>query len=212
MNKPLLPPIPPFHPEEEPIEDRERHEFVNGAWLPKHRDEPVTFYDDREGCEFVNGRWVEKNVSAQSDRVGVRLLSSLNLFAEEQQLGLVFGPECGYQCFPDEPRRVRKPDISLVRLGRLPDNRAPRGNIRIAPDLAVEVVSPNDLAEEINVKVMQYLAVGVRLVWVLYPESRSAWAFRAGGAAAWAAGDGELSGEDVVPGFAVRLESLFAGA
>ena len=78
----------------------------------------------------------------------------------------------------------------------------------IAPDLAVEVNSPHDLAENVNAKVVQYLGAGVRLVWLIFPLTKSAWVFRADGTGHWIGLTGELNGEDVVSGFSVKLESL----
>ena len=52
----------------------------------------------------------------------------------------------GYQCFPHDPGLVRKPDVSFVRYGRFPGGVLPEGWAKIPPDLAVEVVSPNDTA------------------------------------------------------------------
>ena len=139
---------------------------------------------DRKGFEFVDGHWLEKNVGAQADMIGFRLAEQLITYVDAQRLGLVFGPECGYQAFPDDPRRMRKPDVSFVRFGRLADDCPPRGNIRIAPDFAAEIISPSDNAEEINTKVQQYLRAGIKLVWVVYPKNRSVWVFRANGSSA----------------------------
>ena len=63
-----------------------------------------------------------------------------------------------YQCFPAAPEKVRRPDTSFIRLGRLPGEELPEGHLRIAPDLAVEVVSPNDKEENLTIKVANYLA------------------------------------------------------
>ena len=63
--------------------------------------------------------------------------------------------------FPDDPNRVRFPDGSFFRSGRLPNDMLPRGHIRVVPDLVLEVVSPNDLAWEVDVKATGYLQVGV---------------------------------------------------
>jgi Uma2 family endonuclease len=208
MNIPLLPKLPP-KPEAEPFEDREGCEFIDGEWVPKHPDAPVEVVHDRKGCEFIDDQWVEKNMSAEADSVGVELLTFLNVYVRSKRLGTVFGPECGYQIFPDRPRRTRKPDVSFVAQGRLGGARPPRGNILVPPDLAVEVNSPSDLAELVNAKVAEYLGAGIRLIWVIYPLTRTAWVFRAGGSANWYSGAAELSGEDVIPGFAVNLESLF---
>ena len=96
-------------------------------------------------------------------------------------LGWVAGADASYQCFPAAARQVRKPDASFIRIDRLPAGEEPEGHCPIAPDLAVEVVSPNDLYSEVEEKVDDYLAAGVRLVWVIDPPTRTAHVHRAGG-------------------------------
>jgi Uma2 family endonuclease len=119
------------------------------------------------------------------------------------------GADCSYQCFPDRPRLVRKPDVSFICLGRLPEEREPEGHVRIPPDLAIEVLSPNDLDYETDEKVAEYLAAGVRLVWVINPEYRTVLVYRADRSIAGAWEEGELDGEDVLPGFKCPARNLF---
>jgi Uma2 family endonuclease len=160
-----------------------------------------------EGYELVDGRLVELNMGNEAAWVENRIGARLDTFASARSLGWVLGSEAGYRCFPHRPRLLRKPDVSFVRAGRFPGDRPPRGDSRIAPDLAVEVVSPNDLAESIQEKVVDYLTAGVPLVWVVYPTARMAIVYRPGGAA-WVSDQGELDGEDVIPGFRCRLADV----
>src|SRR5688572_14271280 len=100
----------------------------------------------------------------ESSRIGMRIGVLLGAFLRDHPGGLLFGADAGYQCFPKSPSTVRKPDVSFVRSGRLAGNVAPEGHCRIPPDLAVEVISPNDLAYEVEEKVAEYLQAGVPLV------------------------------------------------
>ncbi len=209
MSVPLLPLPPELHDDLVAEEDRAGCEFVNSEWREKHPSSPVRKYHDREGFEFVNGEWKEKNLSGKSSRVAIRLSTRLDSHAETQRLGIVLDSETGYQIFPQEPRRIRKPDLSFIRFGRLPNDEIPDGNMVIPPDLAVEVISPNDEVVDLNKKVMEYLGAGVKLIWILYPETKSVWIIRPDGTANWLAGEGELSGESVVPGFKVNISLLF---
>ena len=129
-----------------------------------------------------------------------------------QTSGLDLPADASYQCFPDEPARVRKPDVSFIRFGRLPGEQLPEGHTRIAPDFAGEVVSPNDLALELDRKVKEYLAAGVRLVWVIFPDTRSARIHRANGSVAEVRENDELGGEDVIPGFRCTVRDLLPPA
>lgn len=162
-----------------------------------------------DGFELVDGELVEKNVGAESSYVGGELAFQLKLFCREHGTGWVFPADTGYRCFPDQPKLVRKPDVSFVRTGRLPDGKLPTGDFTIAPDLAVEVVSPNDLYEEVEKKVAEYRSAGVRLIWVISPTARTVLIRRPDGSAAEVGESGELSGEDVVPGFRCRVADLF---
>ncbi|MBV8128293.1 MAG: Uma2 family endonuclease [Planctomycetaceae bacterium] len=96
-----------------------------------------------------------------------------------------------------------------MRAGRLSGGELPKGHVRIPPDLAVEVVSRNDLASELDEKVEDYQKAGVGLVWVIHPESGTASVYRSDGSVSRLHQDDELSGEEVVPGFRCRVRSLF---
>jgi Uma2 family endonuclease len=115
-----------------------------------------------------------------------------------------------YQCFPDDPDKVCKADVSFIRLIRYTAEQAQQeGHVRIAPDLAVEVISPNDLYYEVESKVEDYLRAGVQLVWVVNPESRTVWVRRADGTGVTLHENDELTGEEVLPGFRSRVGDLF---
>src|SRR3954469_7627368 len=128
---------------------------------------------DAVNYELIDGILVERHMGSESSAVAVAISVILYTFVKARRLGHVFTTDCGYQCFADAPGKVRKPDVSFVRSGRLPNDRPPEGHIKLAPDLVVEVISPGDLAYEIDEKVAEYLAAGVRLVWVVNPKTRS---------------------------------------
>ena len=123
--------------------------------------------------------------------------------------GWVFPADNGFQCFPLKPVLVRKTDVSFVRYGRLPGEVLPEGWIKIPHDLAVEVVSPNDEVEELEGKLDDYQQVGVALIWVIYPKSRSVMVHRNNRSVSRLLESDELSGEDVIPGFRCPVHELF---
>ena len=166
---------------------------------------------DRRGFELIDGEWVEKNMGAQAAIVGLNVNARVHEHADTHQLGLVFASDAGYQIFADKPKRMRKPDGSFIRRGRLPEDKPPRGHLRIPPDLAIEVISPSDLAENIEERIADFMQAGTQLMWVLYPNTRSVYVFRQGGRVSRLTTADELSGEDVLPGFTCRVEELFAG-
>jgi Uma2 family endonuclease len=149
----------------------------------------------------------------ESSRIGMRVGHLVSKFLDDRPGGLLFGADAGYQCFPN-PNSVRKPDVSFIRAGRLANDRAPEGHCRIPPDLAVEVISPNDLAYEVEEKVAEYLEAGVPLVWIVNPPMRSVRIRRpktaANGPVAELSGDDTITGEDVLPGFSCKVSEFFA--
>ncbi len=162
------------------------------------------------GYELLDGHLVEKGMGAKASAVGAALIMLLGPSVRAGRLGFVLeGEGGGYELFPGR-NRVRKPDVSFIRRGRLPDDVLPEGWVKIPPDLAVEVVSPNDKAEEIFAKAREWLDVGVRLLWLVSPTSRTVFVLRPDGRASWVGSGGTLGGEDVVPGFMCAVDDLFA--
>ena len=96
-----------------------------------------------------------------------------------------------------------------MRFGRFPNERVPKGYIRIPPDLAVEVVSPNDLADHMDFKVEEYLEAGVSLVWVISPNAETVTVHRADGSVTKLHNTDELSGETLLSGFRCKVSDLF---
>jgi Uma2 family endonuclease len=168
---------------------------------------------DGDKYELVDGELVERNVSQLSSLVAMEMGSQLRNFCKPQGLAWVFGADAGYRCFPDDPDKVRKPDVSVILAGRLPAERIGAGFSTLAPDLAVEVISPNDLAYDVDEKVEEYLSAGVRLVWVVNPELRTVRVYRPDGSLSLRRAAESLDGEDVLPGFHCPIAELFpAGA
>ncbi len=162
-----------------------------------------------EGDQYklIDGRLVERNMGAWSVHVASRLLALIARFDPDQKLGWLLMGDASYQCFPNG--RVRKPDLSLIRLGRLPDERVPAWHITLAPDLAVEVISPNVIDYETDRKLEDYLKAGTRLVWVINPEVRTILIYHVNGSIAGTREPGELDGEEVIPGFRCQVSDLF---
>jgi Uma2 family endonuclease len=161
---------------------------------------PADLPEAPDGFELVDGRLVEVKMGAESNWVAGQVGRRLDEHNLANKLGWVWPGETAYRCF-GSTHTVRKPDVSFIRRGRLPGERPPPGDIRIVPDLAVEVVSPNDTVYELDEKVEQYLAVGVRLVWVVNPVTRLVIVHRQDSSMAKVREGLHLEGEDVVPGF-----------
>jgi Uma2 family endonuclease len=164
---------------------------------------------DTDGYELIDGQLVEKkSMGAESSYVAAQILFLLGIFLRDRKLGWVFGADAVYQCFGSR-FTGRKPDCSFIRYGRLPHDWVPKGHVTIPPDLAIEVVSPNDLAYEVKAKAELYLSAGIPLVWVVYPEFRSVEIRRADGSSTVLHVGQEISGESVLPGFIAQIEDFF---
>jgi len=165
---------------------------------------------DGESYELIDGHLVEKLMGAESEFIGATILTILNNYMRAHKHGYVFGSQTGYRCFSVRKNLVRKPDVSCVLRGRFSGEVIPKGDISIPPDLAVEVVSPNDLYEAVEIKVGEYLEAGVRLVWVVCPATKSIIVRRPNKTANTLDATDSLSGEDVLPGFSCSVGEVFS--
>jgi Uma2 family endonuclease len=164
---------------------------------------------DAAGFELVDGQLVEKKVSTLSCLVESLVHGKVLFHSQQNSLGPVWTGTMGFQCFPDRPYKVRKPDVSFVKAERFAPELLQTGYLPLAPDLAVEVISPGDLAHEVLAKIEEYLQVGVSLIWVIDPEIRIVDVYRASGKFTRLREADELLGEDVLPGFKCRVAELF---
>ena len=123
--------------------------------------------------ELVGGELREMvPAGARHGDVAMTLGILLGQHVRAERLGRVLAAETGFRISRD-PDTVRAPDVSFVSRERVPPGGPPDGYWELAPDLAVEVVSPNDTAAEVQSKAQMWLESGVRLVWVVYPDTRS---------------------------------------
>lgn len=164
---------------------RDRHELVRGEL----RTMPPGGWD--HGCE------------------GFDFAFSLAVHVRQHALGDVVAAETGFLLTRD-PDTVRSPDAAFVRADRVPLLGTNPGYIEGAPDLAVEVISPNDLYTEVDEKVAAWLEHGTRLVFVVNPRRKTVAVRRADGSVAVVGMADTLEGEDVVPGWTLPIRDLFA--
>ena len=133
-----------------------------------------------------------------------RLLAN---WADAQQRGRV-GVESGFRLAQD-PDTVRAPDVYFISQDRIAAAPAPDSFWSVPPDLAVEVVSPGDAAEDILDKVHDFLNAGTSVVWVVYPKSQTVVAHIADGSSRAFTRDMLLSQPDLLPDFSCRVGDLF---
>ena len=170
--------------------------------------------EDAVNYELVDGKLVERHMGMESSEIALRIAFLISLFLRDHRLGRLFGADASYQCFPNAPTKIRKPDVSFISAARLPGGVLPVGHCSVPPGLAIEVVSPGDLAYEVEEKVAEYLQAGVPLVWVVNPPTRTVRIHRPRssphGTIAELSGDDAITGEDVLPGFSCNVSEFFA--
>lgn len=158
--------------------------------------------------ELVDGELLEVTPAAgRSSRIGGRLYSRLADFAEPSSLGWAFPAETGFILF-DDHQTVRSPDAAVVLRDRLSE--PPDSFVPVAPDLAVEVLSPSDRMADTLAKAAMFLQAGTRLVWLVNPATRTVAAFQSETDPVMLSEDDTLDGGDVLPGFTVAVAEIFA--
>src|SRR5438128_11977770 len=157
--------------------------------------------------ELVRGVLVVREpAGSRHGLVTMNLGAELAVYAKQTGAGGVYAAESGFK-LASNPDTVRAPDIAFVSRERLPPP-STTGYPTLAPDLAVEVLSPGDRPGDVLAKVADWLSAGTRLVWVVDPERRLARVYRLDGSETIVTTDGTLDGEDVLPGFACPLASI----
>lgn len=159
--------------------------------------------------ELVRGQLVVREPPGTlHGAVAANLTIKLGAFVHKERVGLVFAQDTGFKIERD-PDTVRGPDVAFVSRGQL--ERIPEaGYAELAPDLVVEVLSPNDRPGQVLAKIGDFLAAGTRLAWLVDPQRRETRIFRSDGGMAVIGEDGALDGEDVVPGFSCPLRAVLA--
>lgn len=141
--------------------------------------------------------------------ISLNIALRLRVFVEAHQLGKVVAGETGF-IIATNPDTVRSPDAAFVSSATLKTTGIPKQYFPGAPDLAVEVISPGDTLYDVDEKVADWLTAGTGIVWVINPKQKSVAVHRRGRDVKVLGVEGELSGEEVVPGFTCRVADLFA--
>lgn len=109
------------------------------------------------------------------------------------------------------PTTKRRPDFAFVSFERWPEDReAPPGDAwDVVPELAAEIISPSNQAEDVLEKIQEYFAAGVRLVWVIYPNVAQVYVYHSATDVRIVDRGGELDGEEILPGLRIPMTALF---
>lgn len=160
-----------------------------------------------KGVELVRGE-VESSMppGGLHGAIQVRLGGRLDAWASANNAGWV-GVESGF-LIATNPDTVRGPDIAFVKADRIPSSGVPTAFWRLPPDIAIEVVSPDETAQSLQVKISEYLDAGTSEVWVIYSLSREVVAHFPNRTARTLT-DVQMLTSALLPGFSCQVAELF---
>jgi Uma2 family endonuclease len=194
-------------------------EVVPGVRYPMTAADLLALTDDDWQYELVDGRLVRMAPTGLEHLdITERLYEALRTFVVAGGLGRVTLPDTGFRLtLPGEQEVVVSPDVayvSILRMQQLPPPGVPARKrfLSVAPDLAAEIISPDQYHPEMAKKAQLYLERGVRLVWIVWPDQRQVDVWRPGSdVPAATLGVGEtLDGLEALPGFTFPVADLFA--
>lgn len=157
--------------------------------------------------ELIRGVLVVREpAGGRHGRVAAELARLIGTHVHDHDLGVVYGAETGFT-LTRGPDTVRAPDVAFLQRDRVPTPE-PVGFLPLAPDLAVEILSPGDRPGETLAKVGDWLEAGTRLIWVIDPDRRLVRVYRADGSESIIEATESLNGEEVLPGFSCALAQI----
>ena len=172
-------------------------------------DDLLRLYSEGVRGELIRGVLHETMPTGhERGRIVTNLTILMGVFIKPRKLGGLTASDAGVWLERD-PDTVREPDIAYFSAERIPLDVRITGYAEVPPDLVVEIVSPSDSPREVNDKAWMWLSYGVRLVWVVQPESRTVDVYGPGRAVVTLNEGDTLDGMDVLPGFTCAVREVF---
>lgn len=173
-------------------------------------DDVLQMPDDGFLYELVRGELRQMSpASHRHGKIVINITLSLGQHVRQRQLGDVYAAETGFRLASD-PDTVRAHDVAFVRRERIVAVGDTDGYWPGAPDLAVEVISPNDLYTDVEEKVIEYLDAGTGMVLTVSPRKRTITVYRALSAINILTEEDTIDAEDIVPGWMLAVHEVFA--
>jgi Uma2 family endonuclease len=167
---------------------------------------------DQGRYELVDGQLVEKPMAKKSNELAARVAGKLFVYLDRNPIARIYN-EQGFRCFgrDGDKGRIRKPDVAVVLNDRVATDAGEEAFFSIRPDIAIEVMSPTDLVEDLQDKLEDYFSAQVPLVVIIHPTTRSIEVRRGRNEIEILSAGDVLSGEPVLSGFELKVEDLFRG-
>ena len=172
-------------------------------------DELLQLYGKGVRGELIRGVLCETMPTGQEHgEIVMNLGILLGNFIKPRKLGRLTASDAGVW-LERAPDTVREPDIAFFSVEKMPPGVRVTGYSEIVPDLVVEIASPSDSRREVNDKALMWLGFGVRLVWVVNPDTRTVDVHRQGHGVTRLTENDRLGGLDVLPGFTCAVSEMF---
>jgi Uma2 family endonuclease len=177
---------------------------------PVTADQLLRMPDDGLRYELVKGE-LRKMPPAGNEHgyIAGEVFGELRSHVKANGLGRTYAAETGFEIHSN-PDTVRAPDVAFVSRERLEEAGPVEGYWPGAPDLAVEVVSPNDRHSEVIEKALEWLDAGCRMVLVVDPKQQTVTVYRSRENIRILTEGDALDGDDVIPGFSLPITEIFA--
>ena len=178
---------------------------------PLTADDLLRLYSEGLRGELVQGEFrATMSAGVTHGKVVVNMAGELRSFVRPRRLGSLMGSDTGV-LLEREPDTVRELDIAYISDEKMPIGAEVPGYSQVVPDLVVEVASPRDTLQQVEDKAQMWLSYGVRLVWTVYPSTRTVNVYPENSARFTLTEDDVLDGGDVLPGFLWEVSDIFDG-
>jgi Uma2 family endonuclease len=160
--------------------------------------------------ELVEGEFISMSPAGfMHGRIALKIGTYLNLFVLKHKLGEAYAAETGF-ILKRNPDTVRAPDVAFVTAERAARQSQETGFFEGAPDLAVEVISPSEMMDEIENKLFDYLNAGTQVVWLVFPRTQSITAYRSLTDIRTYSVEDAIDCAELLPGFTLAVKEIFS--